>query len=168
MIQDTLERSSALPASPIRDWLRDRYWRIKSAVLYQRLYEMLGLEYTLQSGLVLRVASKGEWWTYNDIFVNHEYDIPIQRALESGSARSPFTVLDLGANVGYFCLRVLDLMRQNGSRNAAVDMTLVEGSPAVYRELQNRLGSQNLDSVNLRVIHGLAGRRDGSSAIRES
>jgi FkbM family methyltransferase len=165
---NTSSRSSPQPPHPIQAWLRDRYWRIKSGLLYKRLYEMLQLEYTLQSGLVLRVASKGEWWTYNDIFVNHEYDLPIRKALESHSPANPFTILDLGANVGYFCLRVLDLMRQCGLQNAAADMTLVEGSPAVYRDLQLRLGSQDLTPVTLRLIHGLAGRREGSSAIRES
>lgn len=160
-------RLSKPPAS-FQHWLRDRYWRVKSAFLYQRLYEMLGLEYTLQSGLVLSVRSKGEWWTYNDIFVNREYDIPIRKALESRPVDRSFTVLDLGANVGYFCLRVLDLMRQNGLRNTPVDMTLVEGSPAVYRELKNRLGTQDLSPANLRLVHGLVGRREGSSAIRQS
>jgi FkbM family methyltransferase len=152
----------------IQQWLRDRYWRIKSDLLYHHLYEMLNLEYTLQSGVVLRVASKGEWWTYNDIFVNQEYDLPIRKALESRSSRSSFTVLDLGANVGYFCLRVLDLMRQSGLQTVAADMTLVEGSPAVYRDLQHRLGSQDLSPMAVRMFHGLVGLRQGSGAILES
>ena len=162
--------SASLPpsSSSFQQWMRDRYWRIKSALLYQRLYKMLDLQYTVESGLSLRVASKGEWWIYNDIFVNREYDVPIRQALQSRSPDRPFTVLDLGANVGYFCLRVLDLMRQSELQNLTADMTLVEGSPAVYRELQDRLGSQNLSPMKLRLIHGLAGRREGSGAIHES
>ena len=97
-----------LPQS-IRGRIRDRYWRIKSEFLYRRLYQILRLEYTLQSGVTLKVASLGEWWTYNDIFVNREYDLPIQTALQSRSPARAFTVLDLGANVGYFVLRVVDL-----------------------------------------------------------
>src|ERR1700683_4924652 len=105
MEQTILDRLSRLAPRPIQSWLRDRYWRVKSNLLYSRLYELLQLEYTLQSGIVLKVASKGEWWTYNDIFVNHEYDFSIQEALKSHSPVHPFTILDLGANVGYFSLR---------------------------------------------------------------
>jgi FkbM family methyltransferase len=60
------------------------------------------------------------------------------------------------------------LMRQNGLQNVAADVTLVEGSTVVYRELQKRLGSQDLSPLTLRLIHGLVGRRAGSGVIRES
>src|SRR3984885_479215 len=89
--------------------IRERYWRVKSRILYESLYSLLNLEHTLDSGLTVKVASKGEWWIYNDIFVNGEYDVPIQAALDTSSAR-PFVVLDLGANVGYFAFRVIDLI----------------------------------------------------------
>ncbi|HXM23206.1 MAG TPA: FkbM family methyltransferase [Terriglobales bacterium] len=126
------------------------------------------MEYTLQSGVTLKVASKGEWWTYNDIFVNREYDLPIQTALQSRSPEHPFTVLDLGANVGYFTLRVVDLMRQSSLETLASDMTLVEGSPTTFRELQDRLRLQSLSLLDLRVIHGLVGEREGNGVIHES
>jgi FkbM family methyltransferase len=161
-------RLARLLPSSLQESLRDRYWQTKSNLLYRRLYEVLDLEYTLQSGLVLNVASRGEWWTYNDIFVNREYDVPIQRALESRSSPAAFTVLDLGANVGYFLLRVVDLMRQVGLQDLAADLTLVEGSPTVYRELQKRLAAQSLSPVTVRLVHGLVGSRDGSSCIHES
>jgi hypothetical protein len=66
----------------------------------------------------VKVASKGEWWVYNDIFVDGEYDMPIHTALEDRSPVRPFIVLDLGANVGYFALRVLDLIGSQGSRTS--------------------------------------------------
>jgi hypothetical protein len=50
----------ALPESA-QVQLRERYWQIKSKLLYQSLYRALDLEHTLQSGLTLKVASKGEW-----------------------------------------------------------------------------------------------------------
>jgi FkbM family methyltransferase len=156
-----------LPRS-IQGRIRETYWRIKSELLYRRLYRILHLEYTLQSGVTLKVDSKGEWWTYNDIFVNREYDLPIRTALQSRSTEHPFTVLDLGANVGYFALRVVDLMRQNSLETLASDMTLVEGSPTTFRELQDRLGQQNLSLLSLRVIHGLVGQREGNGVIHES
>ncbi len=61
----------ALPES-VQNQIRNRYWQIKSKLLYQSLYRVLDLEYTLRPGLTLKVASKGEWWAYNEIFVNGE------------------------------------------------------------------------------------------------
>lgn len=52
--------------------IRNRYWPIKSRLLYQSFYRVLDLEHTLRSGLTVKVASKGEWWTYNGIFVDGE------------------------------------------------------------------------------------------------
>jgi len=109
MVKKLLTRVvDALPESA-RFQVRERYWRVKSRFLYQSIYSRLNLEHTLNSGLTLKVASKGEWWAYNEIFVNGEYDVPTQTALENSSAK-PFVVLDLGANVGYFAFRVFDLI----------------------------------------------------------
>jgi FkbM family methyltransferase len=168
MISKILSDIVALLPQSIQGRIGETYWRIKSELLYRHLYQILHLEYTLESGVILKVASKGEWWTYNDIFVNREYDLPIQTALQSRSPEHPFTVLDLGANVGYFTLRVVDLMRQNSLETLAFDVTLVEGSPTTYRELQGRLRLQNLPPLNLRVIHGLVGPREGKGVIHES
>jgi len=168
MIGKTLSDVVGLLPQPITGRIRETYWRMKSELLYRHLYQILGLQYTLQSGVTLKVASKGEWWIYNDIFVNREYDLPIQTALQSRSPEHPFTVLDLGANVGYFTLRVVDLMRQSSLETFASDMTLVEGSPTTCRELQYRLSQQNLSLPKPRVIHGLVGQREGNGVIHES
>jgi FkbM family methyltransferase len=168
MIRKNLSHVVELLPQSVKGRIREAYWQIKSELLYRHLYGILHLEYTLQSGVTLKVASKGEWWTYNDIFGNREYDLPIQTALQSRSPEHPFTILDLGANVGYFTLRVVDLMRQSSLETLASDMTLVEGSPTTCRELQYRLRRQNLSLLNLRVIHGLVGQREGNGVIHES
>ena len=156
-----------LPKS-LRDAIRDRYWRVKSKVLYQHLFEILDLEYQLHSGITIKVASQGEWWTYNDIFVNHEYDAAIQTALSSRTAERPFVVLDLGANVGYFLLRVVDLISQNQGAVFVCDATLVEGSPSNFKTLQARLAAQPLNHVKCQLVHGLVGARSGQGVIKES
>ena len=71
-----------LPA-PLRNPIRNSYWRIKSKLLYERMWGILGLESRLHSGITVKIGSQGEWWAYNDIFVNHEYDPAIQSALAS-------------------------------------------------------------------------------------
>src|SRR5260370_22875513 len=107
----------------VQNRLRDRYWQIKSKVLYQSLYRALDLEHTLQSGLIVKVASKGEWWVYNDIFVDGQYDVPIHTAFNDRSPDRPFVVLDLGANVGYFGLRVLDLIDRQARESSNPEIT---------------------------------------------
>ncbi len=164
VLRSAVER---LPKS-VRDAIRNRYWQAKSKVLYQRLFEILDLEYQLQSGITVKVASRGEWWTYNDIFVSHEYDAAIQTALSSRAPDQPFVVLDLGANVGYFLLRVADLISQGQGPPFLCDVTLVEGSPSNFKELQTRLAALRLNRVNCQLVHGLVGARSGQSVISES
>jgi FkbM family methyltransferase len=156
----------ALPRSA-QEQIRDRYWRIKSRVVYQSLYKLLGLECTLRSGVTLQVASEGEWWIFNDIFVNGEYDAPILEVLEHKPVLRPLTVLDLGANVGFFTLRVVDLIRQKHPE-CRVNATLVEASPRVFDELGKRMRSQNLPEAELRLVQGLVGRRTGGARLHES
>jgi FkbM family methyltransferase len=157
---------NSLP-KPVQLRIRDRYWRTKSRLLYQSLYKWMGLENTLRSGITLQVASKGEWWVYNDIFVNGEYDVPILQCLQTCSPLRPLTVLDLGANVGYFTLRVVDLIRQTRPEQR-VDATMVEASPRVFGELETRMRSQILPEASLRMEQGLVGMRTGSASLRES
>jgi len=167
MVKKLLTRVvDALPESA-RFQVRERYWRVKSRFLYQSLYSRLNLEHTLNSGLTLKVASKGEWWAYNEIFVNGEYDVPIQTALEASSAK-PFVVLDLGANVGYFAFRVFDLIAQQHLDHILPDITMVEGSPETFTKLEERVQSQRLAAASVRMVNGLVGERTGSALIRES
>jgi FkbM family methyltransferase len=167
MIKKLITRAvGALPESA-QSRIRERYWRIKSRFLYQSLYGFLDLEHTLNSGIKVKVASKGEWWTYNDIFVNGEYDVPINAALEASPGQT-FVVLDLGANVGYFTVRVIDLIRRRGLDSTSVDITMVEGSPETFGELDRRLKAQPLGCASIRRVHGLIGHRTGSAFIRES
>ena len=116
----------------------------------------------------MKVASKGEWWTYNDIFVSGEYDMPIHAALKAASRGQPFVVLDLGANVGYFAYRVIDLISSLGRDDVGLDITMVEGSPQTFLELEKRVRSQPQLARVCRVVHGLVGQRSGSALIRES
>lgn len=155
-----------IPAT-IRRMILGCYWKIQSEVRYKYLWQLLDLQYTLKSGLLIKVGSEGEWWTYNDIFVNGEYDLPIMMALESAPENQVLNILDLGANVGCFALRVIDLVGRRNSR-VPFQITLVEGSPTTYRELEARLASQNLLSGNIKPILGIVGERKGSSKIHES
>ena len=104
----------------------------------------------------MKVASKGESWAYNEIFVNREYEVPIQAALRT-SSEQPFVVLDLVANVGYFTFRVLDLIGQQHLDHVLHDITTVEGSPETFGKLEDRVRSERLATASVRAVHGLVG-----------
>jgi hypothetical protein len=91
----------------------------------------LDLNWTLRSGLSVAVESQAEWVIYNDIYVDGEYDLAIQKALLSFQEKEDFLLLDIGANVGFFSLKVIDLILINNPK-AKIQSTLIEGSPAVY------------------------------------
>jgi FkbM family methyltransferase len=155
---------SVLPDS-VQHHLREYYWALRSRFLYQTLYRALHLEHTLRSGLTVQVSSKGEWWIYNDIFVDGEYDLAIRTALKNILPEQPFVVLDLGANVGYFAFRVFDLL---AGQQASLDITMVEGSPKTFAELKKRMSSERQQRGRETLICGLVGEPKGSAFIRES
>ena len=127
------------------------------------------LDYTwkLKSGLQVKVASEPDWVIYNDIFVDGEYDLPIHAALKSAPVDRGLNVLDIGANVGFFTLRFIDLIRQGENRTLPFRVTLVEGSPTVVKSLISRLLEDNHLSENIRIVHGLVGERAGAGRIAE-
>lgn len=157
---------SRLFADKLPALVREYYWQLKSRVLYQTLYRSLHLEHRLRSGLTVKVQSMGEWWVYNDIFVDGEYDLAIETALrrapQPGTSR-PFTVLDLGANLGFFAFRVLDLMPGNN-----LDITMVEGSPKTFAEMRSRMNAAEIQPVQEKLVCGLVGEKKGTAFIRES
>lgn len=129
------------------------------------LWKILSLEWTLKSGLNIKVASYAEWIIYNDIFVDGEYNLPIERFL-SVASDNPLIILDLGANVGYFTLKAADFILTKNP-NADFLITLVEGSPSNYRKLKSRLAKQPALANKIRLICGLVGKPDGKAKIRE-
>ena len=155
---------SVLPKGA-QEAILNAYWRTKSTLLYSYLYKKLDLEYGLSSGIHLQVASRGEWWAYNEIFVEGEYDRAIFDALSARKPEGPFHVLDLGANVGFFTLRVLDLVRRNAP-TVPLRMALVEGNPNTCAELRRRMERQPAQPAELCVLDGLVGNRSGATHLR--
>jgi FkbM family methyltransferase len=132
------------------------------------LYKQLALEWKLRSGLNVQVKSQAEWVIYNDIFVDGEYDVPIQRIIESKLDEKPLHVLDLGANVGFFSLRLADKIISNQRLSISYEVTLVEGSPRVYEQLKYRFEKEISLAGKTNIIFGLVGERQGYGKISES
>jgi FkbM family methyltransferase len=127
----------------------------------------LNPSWTLPSGIVVRVLSYSDWIIYNDIFVDGEYDRAIDQLIgEDVDPTRTVRILDLGANVGLFTLRLADaILRRNAANFDIID---IEGSPSNYEELRDRLGA-NKKRLQDRVhaINGLIGERGGFGEISE-
>lgn len=142
----------------------EKFNRVARGRFGGKLWSILSPEWRLPSGLNVKVASWAEWVTYNDIFVDGEYDVPIRHAI--AHAGSDAVILDVGANVAYFALRFSDLWTR-ARPNEAFRLIGIEGSPNVFPTLQQRLRQDLLDGkVDYRF--GLAGKRSGEARISSS
>jgi FkbM family methyltransferase len=116
----------------------------------------------LDSGIQLIIQGHSDWDVFSEIFVNREYDTAILDALSLSPADSPIWILDLGANVGYFSLRVLHL-----ARLVRVDGRLriraFEGNPKTFEILVANLASAS--GCDIEPHLGLIGRREGRAHI---
>ena len=125
------------------------------------------LGWDLKSGVKVEVANPADWILYGEIFVEGEYDFAIDRAVARSRSHPPLNVLDLGANVGFFALRLVDrIFRQHGE-SVPFRAILVEGSPASAAELRRRIGRDARLAGSVRIEQGLAGLRSGSATIYE-
>lgn len=102
-----------------------RIRRARTAMQHRR---RLAVEWTLPSGLTVKVEDQGEWLIYNDIFVDGEYDLPIQEALQAKSSKDVFTIVDIGANVGFFTLKAADWLLRNSNAVNDFRIVCIEGS----------------------------------------
>jgi FkbM family methyltransferase len=123
------------------------------------------LEYRLPSGIRAKIASYSDWCIYNDIFSAGEYDQAIEAALGKSKNSETFRLVDLGANVGFFTLRVLDLIRRRKMSFSAVDCLLVEASPRLEESLRSHLQSLRQKGLQTQVVIGLIGKRTGEAPL---
>lgn len=148
-------------------WVQYLIYRFLWDPIRMGVWRSLGLECTLRSGLIVRVLSHPDWVIYNEVIVNGEYDIVIREMLETTSGDRPLRVVDLGANVGYFSFRVADLFVQEFGEAGDLQLTLVEGSPAVFADLERRVREQPFLRNKTRLINGLVGKKEGSAYISQ-
>jgi FkbM family methyltransferase len=136
--------------------------------LWRKLSDYMHLEYRLPSGIRLKIASYSDWCIYNDIFIAGEYDQAIDAALNKSKAAGTLRVVDLGANVGFFTLRVLDLISRQKISFQSINCLLVEASPRLEQAIRSHL--QNLEQKGLQthVVIGLVGQKTGEAKLEFS
>jgi len=139
--------------------------RVRRA-LRSYVFQMLDLDWRLPSHLAIRIRSVSDWFIYNEVFVSGDYDPAILMALERAKSVGELHVLDLGANVGFFSLRCVDLARRQQLQGLSLHITAVEGNPRSYRELRLRLCQEN-HLPSFTAINGLVGARQGTAAISD-
>jgi len=135
----------------LKSYLRSKTWMFLKA------------KWKLQSGLLIKIENDSDWFVFNEIFTNKEYDKAIQLFLPAFS-KQPL-ILDLGANVGYFTLRMADELIQAGFDN--YEIVSLEASPSNYISLRNRLDQPSLKN-KVKPFLGLAGYKTGSDKVIHS
>ncbi len=131
--------------------------------LWKRLSHSMHLHYRLRSGIKVNISSFAEWCIYNDVFVSGEYDQAIQAAISRAQSTGNLRVVDIGANVGYFTLRVFDLIGRSSISIPHIDCLLLEASPHLERSIRGHVGQLQRDGVQIKVVIGLVGKKSGTA-----
>lgn len=115
------------------------------------------------------MRSDSDWLVANEIFVDRDYDDAILQAFSSQEGKHCVRILDLGANVGFFSIRCIDLYLQ-ANLQAGLELLVVEGSPNLVADLEQRLvrHSDERVSIKLNVRGGLVGLRAGKAMYHTS
>ncbi len=92
---------------------------------------------TTPSGVVYWVESVPSLVVANEIFATDDYMKPVSRV-------RPRTIVDLGANVGYFPLLVAEI---TGSRT--IEGLCIEPNPQLHRRIERHLEANGLSGVHL-------------------
>lgn len=132
------------------------------------MFDWLELTWTTASGVGLRVANYNEWIIYNEIFVDGEYDAAIAAAIAGREPGRRIRVLDLGANVGFFTLRLFDRLRTAGLSDADCTATLVEANSTSTAVLRARVHDDNPLVDRTDIVHGAVGEPQGSAILYPS
>jgi FkbM family methyltransferase len=133
------------------------------------LFSILRLRWTLATGICLQVLSRTDWTLYNDIFVDGEYDEAIQALMRLLEVRDKVLVVDLGANVGFFDLRIFHRLCLAGISAKKINVIAVEPSPTNIQDLGRRILLQGEWAGCLTIVPGLVGeKRSGTVLLFES
>jgi FkbM family methyltransferase len=136
------------------------------AVVRLLCWRILQPEIPLCSGTAI-VRSDSDWEVANEVFVQREYDDAILQAFRTGQQERPLRILDLGANVGFFSIRCIDLYVQM-KMQAPLELIAVEGSRQLFTDLERRLSGAVPKTVTLLLKNGLIGRRTGKAMFHSS
>ena len=128
------------------------------------LFRWLDLSWQTTSGVLLRVENYDEWIIHEEVFVDAEYDRAIDAAVAASDRARALRIIDLGANVGFFALRVAD--RLAARRHSLWTLTAIEPSRESADEFRRRAFDDNNLQQHVALIEGLVGERSGTAELR--
>ncbi len=103
-----------------------------------KLFPYAGLELKTRSGLLLQIRERGAWGCLEEVFVSGAYDPFFQHlGLVNGW-------LDLGCNVGFFSLGLLDYLRATGRPGAEPRALLVDANELCVATARQAVAQNNL------------------------
>ena len=145
--------------------LARRIGRTLRASLRSIAGDLFPFKQVLSSGVLVVVRRPSDFATYSEIFVDGFYDQAIHEAIQGASGQ--IRLLDLGSNVGFFPLRVADLLRRSHPDRLSMPLriTMVEGVDAVARESRARLALNEGKVGEVEVLNGLVGKTGGQEWI---
>ncbi len=121
-----------------------------------------------RSGIPLTLAGLSDWDVFSEIWISGEYDEPIRRAFDAAPANQPVRIVDLGANIGLFSLRCVELRNWKDPRQP-LEIVGIEAVPRTFRVLQRNLHALDANTasrnVSVSLRQGLVGKRSGMGKI---
>jgi FkbM family methyltransferase len=119
----------------------------------------------LGSGVICQVVTFDDWLIFHEIFELKVYDRALESLLGLVPDNRPARIVDLGGNVGFFALALIDAWLRNGRDPRQLHIVSVEGSPRNCGRMRSHR-DRNLEwGVDWQIIHGLAGKRHGADFI---
>lgn len=131
------------------------YRRLAKSLMW-RFFASSDMQFRLRSGITVSVADRNEMATFQEIFIQQEYDDFLDLIPQ------PLTVLDLGCNSGYFGALMMNraLLKPN---KTMPKMVLVDANEAAVKRAQSLLNSC-AKHADISYVVGLIGRRGDSLA----
>ena len=120
----------------------------------------------LRSGLTYPIESLSDWAVFQEVVVNGAYDSALSRVLEN-TLEPEFHVMDLGCNVGFFTLYLIDRLLREEQFNFKI--VCVDASEKVLAEATRTFNDQPLINLTGKVypLHGLIGLREGEAGFSQ-
>ena len=134
------------------------------------LWSQMDLSAQVDGRLRLTVQGRTDWDTLNELFVKGEYDHAIYSTIggNTNGCHTVLRVLDLGANVGFFALRVSALATALSVPLEMLHVVSVEGSRRNYARLVASANRWRSAWPSFQCIHGLVGERTGSAFLYDT
>lgn len=125
--------------------------------LMWRFFTWSDMEFKLRSGITVPVADRNEMATFQEIFIQQEYDdfldlLPL-----------PQTVLDLGCNSGYFSILMLNRSMVKGIGQPLPKMVLIDANEKAVNRAKSVLEASDA-TITAVFVHGLLGMKGQKSA----